>query len=116
MITVDGFEDLEQAMNRFYDEFHDELLGAVWSTAEYVKTDAVKLAPIDTGKLRQSANVQRDKDDTYIFFTMDYSIPVHERMESYHKVGQAKFLEHAFNKWKPKVGKTIFNEIAWVLR
>lgn len=55
------------------------------------------LVPVDTGHLKNSGYV-RDLGEgkgVEIGFTASYAIYVHENMEAYHAVGQAKFLEQS---------------------
>jgi hypothetical protein len=76
--------------------------------AEYILEQAKNLCPIKSGALRNSGQVQRDANPNWyaeghyhqravhITFgddTVDYAIPVHERLDVRHPVGQAKFLE-----------------------
>lgn len=111
MITVEGLDKLKGNLDKVGNNLYTDMLNAIDRTAEYIKTDAVKITPIDTGKLRQSAYVTQQGDDTYIYYTQDYSVKVHEGMHYRHKVGQAKFLEHAFNQWKPRINATIIKEL-----
>ena len=61
-----------------------------------VKRDAVKMAPIDTGKLRASGYVHPSgsmlKPSVTVGFTAEYSLYVHEDMEARHTTGEARFL------------------------
>ena len=67
MITVDGLDKIKGNLDRIGDSMRGDILNAVNRTAEYVKTDAVKITPIDTGKLRQSAYVAQQGNDTYVY-------------------------------------------------
>jgi len=74
--------------------------------ANYIKQEAVKITPMDTGALRDSAVVEDGKDTKYIkedrvAFKSDYAVYVHEDLtvnHPFHKHnwcdGQAKFLEN----------------------
>jgi hypothetical protein len=68
---------------------------------ELVKEEAVRRCPIDTGKLRKSARVKMRGNTGSISFGDDleiyYAIYVHERLDLHHPVGEAKFLEKAWN-------------------
>lgn len=83
-------------------------------TAEMISVieAAVPLTPLLTGDLRESRFVQKPKIKKQTVSivagfgggvgpvtgrSIDYAIPVHEDLSVFHPVGQAKFLEIAFN-------------------
>jgi hypothetical protein len=67
-------------------------LAAHKAMAETAKDLAVDRTPKDTGTLRASANTGANNDHGEIAFDTDYAIPVHERLDAHHPVGQAHFL------------------------
>ena len=61
--------------------------------------------PVDTGTLRGSAQIRREEKSVSVGYggaASSYSIKVHEDMSAHHPVGQAKFLETAFDELRPK--------------
>lgn len=68
---------------------------------------AIELCPIDTGYLRKSGTIIQSNNSVIIGFYAPYAIYVHESLEAYHKVGQAKFLENAVQQILP-------NSYTWV--
>jgi hypothetical protein len=89
---------------------------ALYQIGEEVMTEAKGLTPVDTGALRASGQVlppvQRGKQIIVTLgfgnASVGYAIPVHERMDVHHAVGQAKFLE------QPVLArsKTLANDLA----
>lgn len=41
---------------------------------------------------------RKNREDVVVGFSMNYAAPVHENLEAYHEVGEAKFLENAFKR------------------
>ena len=61
--------------------------------------------PVDTGTLRGSARTQREDTKVMVGYggaASGYSVDQHENMSYHHEVGQAKFLESAFDELKSK--------------
>lgn len=67
-----------------------------------VKGESMRLTPVDTGNLRNSAYTDPigtdDNPGVEIGYQAAYAVYVHERTELHHEVGQAKFLETALKK------------------
>lgn len=79
---------------------------------------SVEDTPVDTSNLRRSeyeTDVVDQGDDfiVEIGYEADYAVPVHEILEPRvkHKVGHAKFLEHALKKFSTKYLQTMDKEI-----
>lgn len=68
---------------------------------------AVELCPIDTGLLRSSGSLLVFDDYIEIVFSAPYATYVHENLNNYHSIGQAKFLELALQEFMP-------NKDVWV--
>jgi hypothetical protein len=77
---------------------------------ELVKEEAVRRCPIDTGALRKSARVKIRGNEGSINFGMDYAVYVHERLDLRHPVGEAKFLENAWNVKKKEFMEALLEE------
>ena len=68
------------------------------AAGHYVKAKSMAQTPVEFGNLRASHYVSEGRlgDPTIeIGTTASYSMPVHERLDAYHPVGNAKFLERA---------------------
>lgn len=94
-----------RAVTRATREATIELMGEV-------KERAVEYCPIDKGDLRASARVEYYSTRTVCIFDEPYALIQHENLEYKHKVGQAKYLERAFNEVMPHLQPTIEHYIA----
>lgn len=73
----------------------DELLLVL---AYRIVEEAKRITPVDTGALRASLGAKLVSPGVVmIFATMEYAAAVHENLEAYHEVGQAKYLEVPLN-------------------
>lgn len=91
---------------------------------EVIMTDAKMRTPVDTGTLRASGMTTLvDKGSTpkvelsFGGAAGAYAIYVHERLDVYHPVGEAKFLENAVNAWAQdggwvRLGKSLMDDVA----
>jgi hypothetical protein len=71
-----------------------------------IKSLSQTRCPVDSGTLRGSAQVVRENDKVIIGYggaASSYSIAQHENLGYHHPVGQAKFLESAFDELSGKV-------------
>jgi hypothetical protein len=74
---------------------------AVYRFAEIEITEMKRLVPVDTGTLRASGYVEKPRRTGNTITVElgfggaaeDYAIPVHEDLEAFHRVGQAKYVE-----------------------
>lgn len=74
------------------------LAGALFTEGELIMSEAKRITPVDTGRLRASGNVkppehQNGTVTVELAYGTDYAIYVHEITSNTHPVGQAKFLE-----------------------
>lgn len=109
-ITLDGWSGLQDALARFNGDALAAAEGALYRVAEEIMTAAKKLTPVDTGNLRASGHVLKPEvQGSSITVTLGfggpagsgegqnkdvgYAVPVHERLDLNHPVGQAKYLE-----------------------
>lgn len=82
---------------------------ALTQEAEIEAAEAKKRTPVDTGALRSSGHVTPvdytgQKASVAIVFggvSVDYAEKVHEDLEAFHRVGQAKFLESVIVESEP---------------
>jgi len=64
-------------------------------TGEEILMNSKMFAPIDTGQMINETEVAVEDDRVEVRYNIDYSLFVHENLEAYHPIGQAKFLEIA---------------------
>ena len=83
-------------------------------------TEAQQLTPVDTGALRRSAFITTPSREPDGAITMrmgfggpaaPYSIYVHEDLEAFHPIGQAKFLETPLTQSAPFMAQRIANRV-----
>lgn len=83
---------------------------AVEAAAQVILDESQQLVPVDTGALKASGQVTKEDGPTAAISygqhdgagrdardTADYAIYVHERMDTHHEHGRAKFLEQAMH-------------------
>ena len=76
------------------------------SLGNEIKTLSQERCPVDSGTLRGSAQVVKEGDKIIVGYggaAASYSIDQHENMAYHHPVGQAKFLESAFDELSGKI-------------
>lgn len=94
------------------------------SEAELLMTKAKMLTPVDTGALRASGHVQAPVvEGGKVSVTLGfggaaeaYAVPVHERMDVHHPVGQAKFLETPVREWESDGVKRLADRLASAMK
>jgi len=109
-IKIKRTGDTKSALNNGFLRVKQKLLEDV----NIIKDLSVNLTPIDTGKLRKSAYVRKNKDDrtTIVYdvgYSADYALYVHENLNANHPIGQAKFLQTASRKHRQQMKKNIIN-------
>jgi len=100
-MTLEGTEELLSAINAFDGLARQKLAVVLYRRAEEIMTEAKGLTPVDTGNLKASGHVQKPViTDSGVSVTLGfggpaapYALPVHERLDVRHRIGQAKFLE-----------------------
>lgn len=98
-----GLADVIAAMKRI-DQRVDRAIGAgLFVAGNIIMTDAKERVPVDTGSLRASGYVtlpRKEAGDIVVEAgfggpSAEYAVPVHERTEVRHEVGEAKYFERA---------------------
>ena len=95
-----------------------DIVRALDLSAESIITEAKLRTPVDHGLLK--ASYSKDIDDhnsdknikVTISNNQEYAVYVHENLEAFHKVGEAKFLENAVNEKKQSVKKRLSSAIS----
>jgi len=99
--SVRKLKEFEERVKDRVGQWHKGTAMAMMSVGEEWMTEAKKRTPVDTGALRASGHVQGPEEigDTMIVKLVfggpsaDYAMDVHENLDAYHRVGQAKYLE-----------------------
>ena len=93
-IEVSGADDLDRRLLQLAVQADGPADRALRDSANDLLGRAVMLAPVDTGDLRGSGNVQQIQDGYEVRFQTRYAAVQHERLDFNHpRGGQAKYLE-----------------------
>jgi len=112
-IEFEGEREIKRRLDKYRRNAPETFSAALYERAVSVMTQAKKLTPVDTGRLRASAFVSRPQTQAFggmevVFgYGTDYAERVHEDTSAYHEVGEAKFLKKAMNLRKHKMPKQI---------
>lgn len=95
--------------------------GALTLEAEAIMAVSKQIVPVDTGALRSSGFVAQPTqsgnthqiDMGYGGAASDYAVIVHERLDTHHPVGQAKYLEQPLREAAPHLLGNIATRIAF---
>ena len=114
-ITIHGLDQLAAKLSVYAEDMNHAVSRGMVEFAGEIEAESVKLTPIDTGELRSRSYIHGplydSKNQQYtmvVGYEKDtpaensYAVPVHERVEVHHDVGQAKFLETAFETKQPE--------------
>lgn len=104
-----GADQMIAKIRKIADKFPDRVGAALYREAQIEMTEAKRRTPVDTGRLRASGQVGEPERSgrrlsVELSFGTDYAVYVHENLEAFHKVGQAKFLESVLNESAPYLG------------
>jgi bacteriophage HK97-gp10 putative tail-component len=115
-IGMKGAEDLTQQLEELRKKYPEAAGAALYQEAQKIMADSVKRTPVASGALRQSAYVGPPHDtggklELHMGYGKDYALPVHERLEAQHDVGEAKFLENALHEAAGKFQKDLGDRI-----
>lgn len=91
--------------------FPNEVAAALYQEAQIELTEVKRRTPVDTGELRASEHVVgpiRRPGSRSIYAMIvaggpsaPYALFVHENLDAFHKIGQAKFIESTLNESRP---------------
>jgi hypothetical protein len=114
-ITINGLDQLAAKLSVYAEDMNHAVSKGMAEFAGEIEAESVKLTPIDTGELRSRSYIHGplydSKNQQYtmvVGYEKDtpaensYAVQVHEYVEVHHDVGQAKFLETAFETKQPE--------------
>lgn len=132
-VTIKGTKALNRQFRRYGREAILGLKTGLSQEAEGIITQSKGIIPIDTGNLRASGHVQPPEvfgSRASVEFgfggpsgsgnvsgdtnseNVDYAVKVHEDLESFHRVGQAKYLEVPVNRAIPGMSDRIAKDVS----
>jgi len=96
-------------------DFPTKVGRALYIEAQVEMTESKRRVPVKTGVLRNSGMVSLpERDGRRISVTLsyggaaqDYAVPVHENLEAFHRVGQAKYLESVLDESRPHMAERL---------
>lgn len=117
--TRQGFQDARKRLERLKKKFPDEVIRALYVETEIEVTEVKRRTPVDTGELRASVHQKGPTREWRKIFTLivaggpaaPYAYRVHEDLEAFHKVGQAKYIESVILESRAFLGQRIANRI-----
>ena len=123
-VRIEGFGDLDRYLRRASAQVLDAAEDALVMEANEMMTEAKAQTPVDTGTLRGSGTVfpakrKRDGVEVELGFggaAAGYVIPVHQRLDVHHPVGNALFLERPVLAGSRRLRQRLHNEIERALR
>ena len=118
-VALTGVKELEAKLMAIAKNTPKKIGAALYREAQIEMTESKKRVPVDTGALRSSGVVQKpvfDGKNTSVKLgyggpSVDYALKVHEDLEAFHKVGQAKYLESVLMESAPYLLQRIANRI-----
>lgn len=119
VITGNGVGSLRARLGQIAKKMPAELGKAMRQETEIEATEARRRTPVDTGALRASIHVEGPTFEgasvsTAIVAggtTAGYAVYVHEDLDAFHKVGQAKFIESVLLESAPHMADRIGRRI-----
>ena len=117
--VITGTKELEAKLKAIAAAMPSKIGVALYREAQIEMTESKKRVPVDTGALRSSGVVQKPVSDGnatsvtlgYGGPSVDYAFKVHEDLEAFHKVGQAKYLESVLMESAPNLLQRIANRL-----
>lgn len=98
----------------------DAVDAGLYAGGNIIMSDSIPRVPVDTGNLRASGYVTLPKDHTveigYGGSAKSYAVPVHEKTEVRHEVGEAKYLERAAESREKNAREAINGRVRRALR
>lgn len=118
-IKIKGVEALQKKLAKLSEQLPKQTVIAIREEAELIMTEAKRRTPVLTGALRASGHVVEKPDGAGLAFggpAAPYAVYVHENLEAFHRVGQAKFLESAVNEAVPGMAERIAKRLAALIK
>ncbi len=113
-MELKGVNGIAKKLKGLAEKYPDAAKRALLAEGLDIQAESVKLAPVDTGRLRASAYTRESESgnpEVRTGYGVDYAIHVHERTESRHVVGEAKFLEKPFDRARRGIFKRLADRI-----
>lgn len=117
--SLSGVAALSRKLTRLKEKFPDEVARALFIETEIEVKEAKRRTPVDTGELRASVHQVGPTRQFRTIYTLivaggpaaPYAIFVHENLEAFHKVGQAKYIESVIFESRPFIAARVAKRI-----
>lgn len=118
-VRFTGVPEMSGKLRRFGKVFPERVGAALYQETEIETTEAKRRTPVDTGNLRASVHTEGPEFEGDSIYTQivaggvsaPYAIYVHENLEAFHKVGQAKFIESVILESRPFLAARVARRI-----
>lgn len=116
---LNGKAAMQNKLKNLKRKFPDEIIRALYVETEVEVKEVKMRTPVDKGPLRASVHqVGPTRQGRTIYSLIaaggpaaPYAIYVHENLEAFHKVGQAKFIESVILESRPSMGARVAKRI-----
>lgn len=116
---LNGVEAMRAKLSRLAQRFPDEVMRALYQETEVEVKEVKQRTPVDTGTLRNTVHqVGPSRNGSKIYSLIaaggpsaPYAIYVHEDLDVFHKVGQAKFIESVIMEARPYLAARVAKRI-----
>jgi len=114
-MRLEGADKIKARLTAFERRFPDHVANALRIETEIEATECKRRTPVDTGALRASIHVEGPEREGRRIWTSivaggvaaSYALIVHEDMEAFHKVGQAKYIESVILESRPYMAQRV---------
>lgn len=115
-----GSEKIRKNLKALREGMPKEVMQALYTETEIEVTEVKRRTPVDTGNLRASVHQHGPFRDGRQVYTMivaggvaaPYAVYVHENLDAFHKVGEAKFIESVILESRPHMMARVANRIS----
>lgn len=116
---MSGGSEMIRKIQAFAKKYPDVVAEALYQETQVELTEVKRRTPVDKGNLRASEHVEGPiREGRSIYTTIvcggpsaPYAIFVHENLDAFHPVGQAKFLESVILESRPYMAARIARRI-----
>ena len=117
--ALTGKDKMRAKLARLQKKFPDEVERAIYQETQVELTEVKRRTPVDTGELRASEFVSGPYRQGKRIYAMivaggpaaPYAIYVHENLDAFHKVGQAKYIESVILESRPYMAARVAKRI-----
>lgn len=116
---LNGAAEMKRKVQKIKKNLPDEIARALYAETEIEAKESKRRTPVDTGELRASIHVLGPERSGLMIYTMivaggpaaPYAVYVHENLDAFHKVGQAKFIESVIMESRPYMASRVAKRI-----